>query len=72
LRRASSLGISAVGLAGPDDIITVLTTAASEWQQRASLRLDDHQTTDPLTWPIAGLSALVTLLTSHLVFGGSS
>jgi uncharacterized protein len=46
-----------------DDIITVLTTDASEWQQRPSLRLDDHQTTDPLTWLlIAGLIALVTLL----------
>jgi len=48
---------------GVDDIITVLTTDASEWQQRPSLRLDDHQTTDPLTWLlIAGLIALVTLL----------
>jgi uncharacterized protein len=35
---------------GVDDIITVVTTDASEWQQRPSLRLDDHQTTDPLTW----------------------
>jgi uncharacterized protein len=48
---------------GVDDIIAVLTTDASEWQQRPSLRLDDRQTTDPLEWLlIAGLIALVTLL----------
>ena len=34
---------------GVDDIITVLTTDASEWQQRPSLRLDSQQTTDPAT-----------------------
>ena len=32
---------------GVDDIITVLTTDASEWQQRPSLRLDSQQTRDP-------------------------
>src|SRR5437870_327226 len=32
---------------GVDDIITVLTTDASEWQKRPSLRLDNQQTTDP-------------------------
>lgn len=48
---------------GVDDIITVLTTDASEWQQRPSLRLDNQQTTDPLTWLfIAGMIALGTLL----------
>src|SRR5277367_5302795 len=48
---------------GVDDIIAVLTTDASEWQQRPSLRLDDQQTTDPMEWLlIAGLIALVTLL----------
>jgi uncharacterized protein len=48
---------------GVDDIIAVLTTDASEWQQRPSLRLDDQQTTDPMQWLlIAGLIALVTLL----------
>src|ERR1700686_1168794 len=48
---------------GVDDIITVLTTDASEWQQRPSLRLDTQKTTDPTTWfLIAGLLALVTLL----------
>ena len=35
---------------GVDDIITVLTTDASEWQKRPSLRLDNQQTTDPATW----------------------
>jgi uncharacterized protein len=48
---------------GVDDIITVLTTDASEWQQRPSLRLDNNKTTDPATWLlIAALIVLVTLL----------
>src|SRR5476649_2654437 len=48
---------------GVDDIITVLTTDASEWQKRPSLRLDSQQTTDPTTWfLIAALIALVVLL----------
>jgi len=48
---------------GVDDIITVLTTDASEWQQRPSLRLDNQPTSDPVSWLlIAGLIALVTLL----------
>ena len=48
---------------GVDDIITVLTTDASEWQKRPSLRLDSHETRDPVSWLlIAGLIALVTLL----------
>jgi uncharacterized protein len=37
---------------GVDDIITVLTTDASEWQQRPSLRLDAQQRTDPTTWAL--------------------
>ena len=32
---------------GVDDIITVLTTDASEWQQRPPVRLDSQQTSDP-------------------------
>jgi uncharacterized protein len=49
---------------GVDDIITVLTTDASEWQQRPSLRLDNQQTTDPTSWLlIAALIVFVTLLT---------
>jgi uncharacterized protein len=48
---------------GVDDIITVLTTDASEWQQRPSLRLDNQQSSDPAIWfLVAGLIALVTLL----------
>jgi len=36
---------------GVDDIITVLTTDASEWQQRPSLRLDSQpQSNDPTNW----------------------
>ena len=48
---------------GVDDIITVLTTDASEWQQRPSLRLDNQQTTDPTNWLLIAASIiLVTLL----------
>jgi uncharacterized protein len=48
---------------GVDDIITVLTTDASEWQQRASLRLDSEQIPDWATWLlVAGAIALATLL----------
>src|ERR1700730_14945181 len=45
---------------GVDDIITVLTTDASEWQQRPSLRLDAQQTADPASWLlIFGLIILI-------------
>jgi uncharacterized protein len=48
---------------GVDDIITVLTTDASEWQQRPSLRLDNQQTDDPWNWwLIGGLIVLGILL----------
>src|SRR5262252_7754874 len=48
---------------GVDDIITVLTTDSSEWQQRPPLRLDSQQVPDWLTWfLVAGAIALVTLL----------
>jgi uncharacterized protein len=48
---------------GVDDIITVLTVDASEWQKRPSLRLDSQQTSDPVNWLIVALLiALVTLL----------
>jgi len=48
---------------GVDDIITVLTTDASEWQQRPSLRLDSQPTPDWVNWLlIAGAIALLTLL----------
>src|SRR6478609_4544842 len=35
---------------GVDDIITVLTTDASEWEKRPSLRLDYQQPVDPANW----------------------
>ena len=48
---------------GVDDIITVLTTDASEWQQRPALRLDAQQTVDPGSLAlIIGLIFLVALL----------
>jgi uncharacterized protein len=48
---------------GVDDIITVLTTDASEWQQRPALRLDRQQAEGPPDWLIwLGLSAFVFLL----------
>jgi uncharacterized protein len=48
---------------GVDDIITVLTTDASEWQQRPSPRPDPQQIPDWVIWLlIAGVIALVTLL----------
>src|ERR1700730_14939092 len=48
---------------GVDDIITVLTTDSSEWQQRPSLRLDNQETPAWVNWLlIAGAIALATLL----------
>jgi uncharacterized protein len=48
---------------GVDDIITVLTTDSSEWQQRPELRLDSQTGTDPVGWLIiAGLIGLGILL----------
>ena len=37
---------------GVDDIITVLTTDPSEWEQRPSLRLDQQGTNDPASYVI--------------------
>lgn len=49
---------------GVEDIITVLTTDASEWQQRPSLRLDDPGTPQIPTWIfVVGLIAIMTLAT---------
>src|SRR5882724_9806259 len=48
---------------GVDDIITVLTTDASEWQKRPSLRLDSQQTTDSVSWLLLlAIIAFITLL----------
>jgi uncharacterized protein len=47
---------------GVDDIISVLTTDPSEWQQRPALRLDNQTSKDPMNWLlIAGLIAFATL-----------
>ena len=47
---------------GVDDIITVLTTDASEWEQRPSLRIDSQNTADPMNWLlVAGIIAFLTL-----------
>ena len=46
-----------------EDIITVLTTDASEWQQRPSLRLDNQQSSDLVDWVlIVGLIGLLAAL----------
>jgi len=48
---------------GVEDIITVLTTDASEWQQRPSLRLDNQQSSDLVDWVlIVGLIGLLAAL----------
>ena len=48
---------------GVDDIIAVLTTDSSDWQQRASLRADSSPKTDPVNWAIfGGIVVLVFLL----------
>jgi uncharacterized protein len=49
---------------GVDDIITVLTTDSSEWQQRPDLRRDRQQSTDPaIAWLLIAVAiGLVTLL----------
>jgi putative membrane protein len=48
---------------GVDDIITVLTTDASEWQQRPSLRLDNQGSAGPANWLVlGGLAGLIVLL----------
>jgi uncharacterized protein len=47
---------------GVDDIITVLTTDASEWQKRPSLRLDRPAPT-PVNWlAIAGIVVVIGLM----------
>ncbi len=50
---------------GVDDIITVLTNDAAEWQQRPALRLDSSQTNDPANWLIiaAGIIVLGLMIT---------
>src|SRR5215203_2386943 len=47
---------------GVDDIITVLTTDASEWEKRPSLRLDHQPANEPLDWLILLIVIVVVLL----------
>jgi uncharacterized protein len=53
---------------GVDDIITVLTVDASEWQKRPSLRLDGQPTSDPVNWFIIAL--LIAFMTLFIVSPG--
>lgn len=53
---------------GVDDIITVLTTDASEWEQRPALRIDNQPSTDPANWLL--ITALIAFLTLFIVFPG--
>src|SRR6202048_3023348 len=50
---------------GVDDIITVLTTDASEWQKRPSLRVDAEQTPDVGVWLLLG--ALLVFVAALLI-----
>ncbi len=47
---------------GVDDIITVLTTDASEWEKRPALRLDNPPASDPVNWFIALIVVAVLVL----------
>ncbi len=47
---------------GVDDIITVLTTDASEWEKRPSLRLDSQQNSDSMDWLVPTLIVIFIFL----------
>src|SRR6185312_6700539 len=47
---------------GVDDIITVLTTDASEWQPKPSVRLDSRQDNDPFGWFLLTVLLVVVVL----------
>ena len=48
---------------GVDDIVTVLTTDASEWQKRPSLRVDSDSADSHVNWlVVAGLGLFVLLM----------
>jgi uncharacterized protein len=54
---------------GVDDIITVLTTDASEWQKRPSLRLDNAERAQPANWLVlVGLAVFIILLVVSRTF----
>jgi len=48
---------------GVDDIITTLTTDASEWQRRPSLRVDNEPANGPANWMVvAGILLMMVLM----------
>jgi len=47
---------------GVDDIITVLTTDAAEWQPRPSVRLDSEPARDPTDWLLFLAACIVIVL----------
>jgi uncharacterized protein len=47
---------------GVDDIITVLTTDASEWEKRPALRLDNPAKSDPVGWVLIVIAIIIVLL----------
>lgn len=47
---------------GVDDIITVLTTDASEWEKRPALRLDNEPAGDPVNWVVALIVIVIIIL----------
>ena len=47
---------------GVDDIITVLTTDASEWEKRPALRLDNQPANEPLNWVILLIVIVIVFL----------
>ena len=48
---------------GVDDIVTVLTTDASEWQKRPSLRVDSEPADGPVNWlVVAGIVLFIGLM----------
>ena len=53
---------------GVDDIITVLTTDAAEWQQRPSLRIDHQPTPDWVDWLL--MAGIIMLMTLFIVSAG--
>src|SRR5262244_2128146 len=53
---------------GVDDIITVLTTDAEEWQKRPSVRLDTHPIPGWVGWLLT--AALIAFLTAFIISPG--
>ena len=53
---------------GVDDVITVLTTDASEWQKRPSLRVDSEQAQDPTNWAL--ILGIIAFLVAFAVWPG--